>query len=588
MQRAAEATLRTSLRLTALLLVLSGAPGLAQSNRADTRELLGGREAPEPAAPGAAPLALPGGVELPDVPQVRPEHRVTAVHVQRIEVSGVTLLDPASVAAALAPYEGRDLTLEEIQSAANTVTALYINAGFVSSGVLVPDQDASDGVIAMTAVEGRLDAVILEGNERLRDSYIEKRLDRALGDNLNVFELEQALRLMQQGSLVRQVNAQLVPGSERGASLLNLRIAERDALVLQAGYDNHRSPSVGEDQGRLTLAHYSLTGNGDYLFVNYANTDGADDYGLTYGFPLTAGDLTWEAYYSEGESDIVEQPFEELDILSEVTTWGTRLYRPVYRTLSHEVVVGLGFENTQTESFLLNEPFSFSPGEQDGQSEVSLLRLATEWTWRRTQDAFYTRLAVSQGVDWLDATDRDEAPPLPDGSRVDNLPDSDFTTFLLQTHYARALPWAGMQLLARLTTQVSLDPLLSSQKLAVGGARTVRGYRENQLVRDNGVIASVELRVPVWPDEAGNSRLGLTFVPFLDFGEAQDEAIDLPGLDDPESDRLLSVGGGLLWNGWQPLHLAVFYGEDLEDADTGGDSLQEDGVHVRAYLEWTF
>ena len=63
--------------------------------------------------------------------------------------------------------------------------------------------------------------------------------------------------------------------------------------------------------------------------------------------------------------------------------------------------------------------------------------------------------------------------------RIDNLPDSDFTAFLLQANYARALPWADMQLLARLTTQLSLDPLLSSQKLAVGGSRTVRGYREN-------------------------------------------------------------------------------------------------------------
>ena len=576
--------------LRALLIVplLASAVASAQSNKADPIELIGEREAPNPASPENAPLQLPEGVELPEVPEVRPEHRVTAVQVNRFDVRGVTLLDDESIAEALAPYEGRSLTVEEIQAAANTVTALYINAGYISSGVLVPDQDASDGVIEMTAVEGHLNDIILEGNDSLRDSYIEKRLDRALGDNLNVFELEEALRMMQQSSLIQQVNAQLVPGQHRGESLLNLRVAERDAFVIQAGYNNHRSPSVGEDQAQITLAHRSLTGNGDYLYANYANTDGSDDYAITYGLPLTSGDLTWEAYYSEGESDIVEQPFDELDILSEVTTWGTRFYRPVYRTLNHDVVVGFGFENTETKSFLLDAPFSFSPGEQAGVSEVSLLRLTAEWTWRRAQDALYTRFAVSQGVDWLDATDRDEADLGPDGVRIGNLPDSDFTAILLQANYARALPWADMQLLARLTTQLSLDPLLSSQKLAVGGSRTVRGYRENQLVRDNGVIASVELRIPVWPDDLGVSQLGLTFVPFFDFGEAEDEPIDLPGLDSPESDRLMSVGAGLVWNWWEPLHVEIYYGEELENVDNDGSSLQEDGVHAKAYFQWSF
>jgi len=60
----------------------------------------------------------------------------------------------------------------------------------------------------------------------------------------------------------------------------------------------------------------------------------------------------------------------------------------------------------------------------------------------------------------------------------------------------RLTDW-GLQALTRLDVQLASAPLLPLEQIAVGGRYSVRGYRENQLVRDNGVIGSVEARVPV-------------------------------------------------------------------------------------------
>jgi hypothetical protein len=38
--------------------------------------------------------------------------------------------------------------------------------------------------------------------------------------------------------------------------------------------------------------------------------------------------------------------------------------------------------------------------------------------------------------------------------------------------------------------------------------RTVRGYQENQLVRDNGIAGSVELRIPVLQTQGGSQPSG--------------------------------------------------------------------------------
>ncbi len=533
-------------------------------------------------------LSLPDNVEIPDLSRTYGSAvTLPSIFVKAIVLEGNTLLAQANVDLALEPFVGTELTFEDLQKAGSALTRLYIDRGYVSSGVIVPDQQVDDGVVRMVAVEGGLTSIEVSGNDNLRESYIETRLRRDLGPHLNVFELEESLRIMQQSPLIGQVNARVLPGAQRGDSILDLKVRERDAIILRAGYDNHRSPSIGEDQGKFSLAHNSLTGNGDYLLFNYALTDGLDDISAAYGIPLTAGDLTAEIYYSEGDSDIVEAPFDELDIVSEVTTGGLRFYRPFIRTLNHSVVLGFGFENTETESFLLAAPFSFSPGEQLGESAVSLLNFTADWTWRRPADAISLRGSLRWGVDWLDATDNSRA-MTENGEAIKDLPDSDFTAVMIQSSYARLLPWRGMQLLGRFTGQAASDPLLSSQKIAVGGARTVRGYRENQLVRDNGVIASLELRIPVFPDETNQSRWGLTFAPFFDYGWARDESIDLPGLEDPESDDLMSIGAGLIWNWWKPFYLEVYYGEDLEDLDNSGDSLQEDGWHIQTYLEWAF
>ena len=71
--------------------------------------------------------------------------------------------------------------------------------------------------------------------------------------------------------------------------------------------------------------------------------------------------------------------------------------------------------------------------------------------------------------------------------------DGRFIAWLGQLQYVYRLPSSLLdsQVVGPLDGQLASDPLLSIEKFAIGGARTVRVYRENQLVRDNGVVASV-------------------------------------------------------------------------------------------------
>ncbi|MEL7046725.1 MAG: hypothetical protein AAGL66_17180 [Pseudomonadota bacterium] len=124
----------------------------------------------------------------------------------------------------------------------------------------------------------------------------------------------------------------------------------------------------------------------------------------------------------------------------------------MYRGDSQEVTLGLGFENLKAESSLLGEPFSFSAGEVDGRSEVSLLRGSLEWVWGGERDALSLYTAVNVGVDWLSPSDAGDVPGLtPEASS--GIPDSDFTSLVAQLNYVRQLPWEGVRALLSLTWQ---------------------------------------------------------------------------------------------------------------------------------------
>jgi len=120
----------------------------------------------------------------------------------------------------------------------------------------------------------------------------------------------------------------------------------------------------------------------------------------------------------------------------------------------------------------------------------------------------------------------------------------------------------GTEIIARFDAQVADDALVGIEKFSVGGMRTVRGYRENQYVRDNGLIASVEVRIPIWRDR--NGRTIAQLAPFFDYGRSwNNENIT-------HKEELASVGVGIRLSPWDWLHGELYWGGRLGRASEEG------------------
>ncbi len=97
----------------------------------------------------------------------------------------------------------------------------------------------------------------------------------------------------------------------------------------------------------------------------------------------------------------------------------------------------------------------------------------------------------------------------------------------------------------------------------------MRGYRQNLLIADNGILGSVEVRVPLTSDPSV-----LQLVPFFDIGTAWNNRDS-----DPDPATIASLGMGLRWQIGNNFSLRLDYGIPLLTVDNRGDSLQDNGLY---------
>ncbi len=500
------------------------------------------------------------------------------VFIREIRVVGSTVVPPEEIRRVTSPYTNREVTAEDLEALRIALTRLYVDRGYINSGALLPDQSVTEGIVTYQIVEGQLTGINVTGNRWFRKSYLERRLALGVGPPLNVNVLQEQFQLLLQDQRIQRLNADLKPGLRPGEALLDVQVEERFPLRLWLDFNNYQSPSVGAERGIIGLEHQNLTGNGDILTLQYGRSDGLDPLlDFKYSLPFTARDTTAFFQYRRNSFTVVEEPFAELDIdtKSEIFTLGLR--QPVYRTRNTEITLEFlgSVSPTRRPCSASRSPWSrgqttarpWQPPSAPRRNSSTEPRIrssrpdrGSQWVWTR-----------------LGSTIND-----------DGRPDSQFFAWLGQFQLVQRLDFLpplfrDTQVIARSDLQVSADPLLVLEQVAVGGRYTVRGYRENTLVRDNAFLASLEARVPLISNAPWADYLQLA--PFFDYGRAWNTDRDTG--DPPD---ISSVGIGLRWGASirSPVtvktDLEFYWGYPLRNVDTPGGDLQDDGIHFRFVL----
>ncbi|MDZ8050534.1 MAG: ShlB/FhaC/HecB family hemolysin secretion/activation protein [Aulosira sp. ZfuVER01] len=472
------------------------------------------------------------------------------IQVTGFDVVGSTVFNKQELDAALKEFINKPITFTQLLEVADKITELYTKGCqaenknsdlpcYVNSGAYIPSDQtfkAEGGIVKIQVVEGSLESIEVRGTRRLNPNYVRSRLALATDKPLNLKKLLQALQLLQLDPLIKNISAELGNGVNPGASVLSVQVAEAKTFSAQINLNNNRTPGIGSFERQIQLNQANLLGLGDGLSIGYANTDGSNSVDVSYKLPVNPHNGTLQFNYSYASSNVIEKPFNVLDIEGTSQEYGVTFRQPLVQTPTTEFAVGISATHRDSDVGFLEAqigerlPFPSTGADANGKTKVTILRLFQDWTQRSSKQVLAARSQLSLGIDALDATINEDAP------------DGRFFAWRGQAQWVRLLAPETL-FLVRADLQLADRPLLASEQIGLGGQATVRGYRQDQILADNGFLATAELRYPVLRVPEIQGLLQVT--PFIDFGTAWN--ISQPGRTTINPDTIASTGIGLLW-----------------------------------------
>lgn len=498
------------------------------------------------------PISPPSTIETPgNIPDT--------IQVKQFDVVGSTVFSAKDFEPITKPYLNRDVSFAELLQLRSAIAELYIKNGYVTSAAVLPPQVLTGGGVKIQVIEGSVEQINVIGTRRLNPAYIRSRIGLSVQAPLNVNRLLEGLRLLQLDPLIASISADLQAGTRPGTSVLQVTITEAKTFSVTPTLDNARSPSVGSFRRQLELSQANLLGLGDGLRASYTNTDGSNGVDLSYTVPLNPRNGTLRLAYGSTRSRVIESPFDVLDITARSRYYELTLRQPIVQRPTNEFTLGLTFSRQESETELGIDnigPFRLSPGADDqGRTRISALRFFQEYVQRSDRQVFAARSQFSVGLGLFDATINNQSP------------DSRFFAWRGQAQWTRLLARDSL-LLVRGDLQLSDRTLVPLEQIGVGGVDTVRGYRQDALLTDNGFLFSSEVRLPIL--RSGRALVQVT--PFIDLGTAWNRSGANPN-------TLVGAGFGFLWRQGDDFSARIDFGFPLVSIEGERRSLQEKGIY---------
>jgi hemolysin activation/secretion protein len=111
------------------------------------------------------------------------------VYVNKIHVKDNIIIPQKEFSQMTAPYEDREVTIRELEDLRLELSKYYVEQGYINSGVLISEQNVSDGNIEFLVIAGKITETAISGNTWLTSEYIASRLELATREEGSVADI---------------------------------------------------------------------------------------------------------------------------------------------------------------------------------------------------------------------------------------------------------------------------------------------------------------------------------------------------------------------------------------------------------------
>ncbi|HEM6866068.1 TPA: ShlB/FhaC/HecB family hemolysin secretion/activation protein [Providencia rettgeri] len=378
---------------------------------------------------------------------------------------------------------GHCIGIDGINLLVTDVQNRLISHGWITSRVLVPEQDLSTGVLQLVVMPGKVQKVIFT-DDSSQYSTLYTAMPAHSGNLLDLRDIEQGLENLQRLPTV-QASMEMVPGDGPGETQIVINRQQSRYWHAGAWVDNTGSKSTGKNQAGVMLALDNPTSLSDLFYItatrdlSFSSDKDTANYSAHYSVPFgywqfatTASDYEYTQTIAGANSDI--------EYRGKSKSLNLQLSNVLYRDATAKTTATYDVNLRETRNFVQNT-------EIENQK-----RRTTAWKLGLNHRQYVGQSTINLGASYQHGTRWFGAMPAFEEFRSKD--SQDYATALaiiMQFSASASVPFSVADQTLRFDTQYlrqrSDRPLTPQDQFSIGNRWTVRGFDgERTLSADEG------------------------------------------------------------------------------------------------------
>ncbi|OYW75134.1 MAG: hypothetical protein B7Z37_14625 [Verrucomicrobia bacterium 12-59-8] len=511
-----------------------------------------------PAAKAAAGDTKPLGVRLLGLQLVPKKIKSSAKDLPQVLMADPSLHLPAGLAAALQQeFMGKELSMALLNRMVQKINKAYQATDFPLVDAYLPEQDVTRGHVQVIVREAVLGEVKVEGAKRSNPGYMAGQVSVKPGERIDTRKISSDVRWLNENP-IRNVNVIYERGKREGSSDVVLKTTENNLVKAYVGYANSglRSTGLNQISGGITLMQMFGTEQSlSYNFTGNQELDRLKAHALVWDIPLPwrhrlqlLGVYVDSATQSGQAGGLLGVNGKNRQISAAYTI----PLASAWSKVQHKATIAVDYKSTTSDILFGGQTFS--------KNSAEVLQFRLGYNLVVNDSLGYTRLGLSTIY-----------------SPGNTLGHNNYAAFDSLRAASQAKYWyakgeldrllhlpMGFSALLHTAGQYSNARLLPTEQMLAGGYQTVRGFNESSARGDRGVVANLELNLPMLhlAKLSGKKADNLNTFVFYDFAYLQSVGsyATEPNLN------LQSTGVGLRYSLGSNLDLRLAYGWTLHSS----------------------
>lgn len=389
--------------------------------------------------------------------------------------------------------------------------------GWITTRVLIPEQDLSSGILALVVMPGKVQHIrFTDGSSTYSSLYT--AIPTHVGDLLDLRDVEQGLENLKRLPTV-QASMEMVPGDGPGDTQIVIHRRQSRYWHVGAWVDNTGSRSTGKNQAGIMLALDNPTSLNDLFYITttrdlgFSSSKDTTNYSAHYSVPFgywqfstTVSDYEYTQTIAGANSDIAYR--------GKNRSLNLQLSNVLYRDVTAKTTVTYDVNMRETRNFVQNT-------EIENQK-----RRTTSWKVGLNHRQFIGQSTLHVGVSYQHGTRWFGA--MPAFEELQDTESRDYATALaivMQFSASASIPFSladqSLRFDSQYLRQISERPLTPQDQFSIGNRWTVRSFDgERTLSADEGWTLRNTLS---WALPLSSQELYLG----ADYGEISGRGIDI-------------------------------------------------------------